>query len=212
MSLKWFAVVLGVLAVLGEAGPALWRWTRPPACHDPCFSFPPAAARFGDPDSLDPDMRRQNPDRGARVELPGPDHTRVSLIWMEWDADTEDPFVTIAEHYPEMCNVSAGFKFLGIDRPRTHQVPGQLPMVFDTTLFTDPAGHSVALFKLAWIQGFGSWDVREARDNRLLRIQRSFLRHRGPARLVHAGVYDARDPDHAWEVFRETVLEKLVWQ
>lgn len=212
MSITRFAIALIVLVLLAEVGPALWRWTRPPACQDPCFSFPPAAERFGDPDSLDADMRRQHPDRGSRVELPGPEHTRVSLIWMEWDAGTEDPFMTIGEHYPEMCNVSAGFKFLGIERPRTHQVPGQQPMVFDTTRFTDPAGRSVVLFKLAWIQGFGSWDVREARDDRLLRLRRSFLRHRGAARLVHAGVFDARDPDHAWQVLRTTVLDRLVWK
>ena len=42
-------------------------------------------------------------------------------------------------------------------------------------------------------------------------IKNSFVRHRGAARIVEAGVFDARDADHAWQTFREQALDQLVW-
>jgi hypothetical protein len=98
----------------------------------------------------------------------------------------------------------------GILPSRSYDVPGQPPLVFDATHFTDTAGRSVHMFKLAWIQGLGARKLREGAE-RAQRLQNSFLRHQGAARVVQAGVFDAQNADHAWEIFRTQVLDQLKW-
>jgi hypothetical protein len=42
-------------------------------------------------------------------------------------------------------------------------------------------------------------------------LKSSFIRKVGQARMLQAGVFGARDADHAWQVFQSEVLEKLEW-
>jgi hypothetical protein len=116
----------------------------------------------------------------------------------------------MVEHSPDQCNVAAGFTLKGILSPRTFEVSGQPPLVFDATHFTDPSGRSVHMFKLAWIQGLGSRPLREG-TRRFERAGNAFFRHQGAARVLQAGVFDAQNADQAWQVFRTQVLDQLRW-
>lgn len=211
MHLRRLALILIVLVLMGEAAVSMWRYLPMPSATAPVFSFAPATERFEEPGSLAPLVEIYGADRGAEWFTTAADDTRLTLFFFEWDQIEAGPVMELAGHSPDECNVAAGFTLQGILTPRTYEVPGQPPLVFDATHFTDPAGRSVHMFKLAWIQGLGSRELREG-SNRLLRLRNSFLRHTGAARVVQAGVFDARDADHAWQTFRTQVLDHLEWK
>ncbi|MFZ9937814.1 MAG: hypothetical protein ACO3JG_12280, partial [Luteolibacter sp.] len=135
-------------------------------------------------------------DHGAKWNHITDDGARLTVFYFEWDKVEAGPVMSIAGHSPDECNVAAGFNLQAVLPPRSFEVPGQPPLVFDATHFTDPSGRSVHMFKLAWIQGMGSRPLREA-TRRLERLQNSFFRHEGAARVLQAGVFDAQYAHHA---------------
>ena len=195
---------------LGEGGLALWRHLPIEPSTAPVFSFPPAAENFGKSAEVAQATEIYEADRGAEWNHTAGDGTRLTVFYFEWDHVEVGPVMSLAGHSPDECNVAAGFNLQALLPPRTYEVPGQPPLVFDATHFTDLSGSSVHMFKLAWIQGMGSRPLREA-TRRLERLQNSFTRHRGSARVLQAGVFDAQDADHAWQIFRTEVLDQLKW-
>ena len=110
-------------------------------------------------------------------------------------------------------NVAAGFKLLSINAKRFLETPGQSSLEFDSTTFADPGGKNVHVFKNAWLQGFGSRDVREGEAGlRNTRLKNAFVRGRGAARVIECGVSGAQDESQAWQIFQEQVLQQLVWK
>jgi hypothetical protein len=149
-------------------------------------------------------------DRGAEWNHSTPDGSRLTVFYFEWDQVKIGPVMDMAGHSPDECNVAAGFTLKAILPSRTYEVPGQPPLVFDATHFTSPTGSSVHMFKMPWIQGIGARKLREGAE-RTQRLQNSFLRHQGAARVLQAGVFNAQNADHAWQTFRTEVLDHLKW-
>ena len=210
MSYRSLALILISILVLGETGLALWRYLPIPVSTASVFSFPPAAVNFGKPGKFAKAIDMYGVDRGAEWKSTSPDGPRLTVFYFEWDEIKMGPKLELVEHSPGRCNVAAGFKLQEIFTPRTFEDPGQPPLVFDATHFTDPSGRSVYMFKLAWIQGLGSRELREG-ARRLDRAGNAFLRHQGAARVLQAGVFEAHDADHAWQTFRTQVLDHLEW-
>jgi hypothetical protein len=210
MTLRRLPLVLIVLVVLGEVAVSLWAFAPVTISTDPVFTFPPAAANFGKCPNLTTAIEVYGADRGSEWHAAARDGSRLTVFYFEWDLVEVGPVMSLAGHSPDECNVAAGFTLKGILPPRSHEVPGQPPLVFDATHFIDPSGRSVHMFKLAWIQGLGSRDLREG-AKRTQRLQNAFLRHQGAARVLQAGVFDAQNADHAWQTFRSQVLDQLKW-
>lgn len=210
MPLRRLAIVIIALLVLGEAAVAVWRLAPVPVSTAPVFWFPPAAQNFDHPGKLVNAIQLYGADRGAEWNDNTNGSNRLTVLYFEWDQVEAGPVMAIAGHSPDECNIAAGFTLKAILPPRTFEVPGQPPLVFDATHFNDPSGRSVHMFKLAWIQGLGSRELREG-AKRLVRLQNSFQRHRGAARVLQAGVFDADHADNAWQTFRTQVLDHLEW-
>lgn len=211
MTLSRLALIFVCLLILGEAGLTLWRKLPIPVSETPVFTLPAAAANFGEPGSLTSAVAAYGADRGTEWLTTATDGTRLTIFYFEWDQIAAGPILALAGHTPDECNVAAGFTLNAILPPRSHQVPGQAPFVFDSTHFTEPSGRSVFMFKMPWIQGLGARNIREGAD-RIERLRNSFLRHQGAARVLQAGIFDARDADHAWQTFQTEVLQQLEWE
>jgi hypothetical protein len=214
MHLPRLGILLISILLLGEAALALWRHLPVEPSTAPVFTFPPAAANFDKPGSLAPAIAMYGADRGAEWSHSTADGTRLTVFYFEWDAFRIgfDAMKDIAIHAPEVCNTAAGFELQEILPERTDSANEQNPLRFDTTRFTDPSGRTVYIFKMVWIQGRGSMAFREQGLNRIERAKNSLLRHQGAARVLQAGVFDARDADHAWQSLREQVLDHLEWR
>jgi hypothetical protein len=211
MSYRTLGILLIVIVVLGEGVVALWRHLPVEPSSAPVFTFPPAAQNFGKPGEFAPSIKLYGADRGAEWKHTAADGTRLTVFYFEWDSIHVGPLMDFVGHSPEVCNVAAGFTFRGVHPRCSFEIPDQPPLSFDTTHFDDPSGRSVYVFKMPWIQGLGSRKFREGAE-RTQRLQNSFLRHTGAARVLQAGVFGARDADHAWQIFREQVLDQLEWR
>jgi hypothetical protein len=211
MHIYRFCVISISLLILVEIGLGVWRNTAISVSADSLFSWPIAAQYFEQPGDLAGVIAVYQADRGAEVRLDVEDGSRITVLYFEWDRVEVGPMMGLASHAPDECNVAIGYTLQSVDSPRSFEGPIGSPLVFDSTRFTNPSGQTVYMFKMPWIQGLGTWELREGLS-RTLRIQRSFVRHIGAARVLQAGVFGARDADHAWEVFQTEVLEKLEWR
>lgn len=215
-----FAVLaLGIFLVCLEAGVALWRQNTP-ASNAPVFSYPPGVANFEKSAALAPAIEMYRADRGAECKFSTADNACLTVLYFEWDRLKISPVMSLAIHAPEVCNSAAGFKLLEVLPNRSYATPGHESLAFDCTRFADPSGRDLFIFKVVWLQGYGCLRMRNdgpgatpiaEGEQRFTRIKNSFVRHSGAARIVEAAVFDARDADHAWQTFREQVLDQLVW-
>lgn len=210
MPLHRLALTLIAIIVLSEAGLALWRQLPVPVSDASVFSFPPAAANFGNPGKLGTAIEMYGADRGTEWNSTAPDGSRLTVFYFEWDRVSVGPMLTLTGHAPDACNISAGFNLKELLPDRRHEIQGQPTLVFDSTHFTDPAGRDVFIFKMPWIQGIGSLPIR-THAKRETRLARSFTRHTGAGRVLQGGIFDAHNADHAWNTFRSQVLEQLEW-
>jgi hypothetical protein len=211
MPLPRLALILIVLILAGESAVAVWRHLPVEPSSARVFSFPPAAQNFSKPGKLATAIEWYGADRGAEWQAAATDGSRLAIIYLEWDRVKTGPFIReLAGHAPEACNVAAGFDLNAILPARTYEIPGEPPLVFDATHLTDPSGRSVYIFKIPWFQGIGSLPLYRSYD-RKKRLQDSLRRRIGAARMLQAGVFDAHDADHAWQIFRTEVLDQLKW-
>lgn len=186
-----------------------WR-NHVPLSTAAVFSLPMANDAMQNPGTFQRSIDVYRADRGAELKLPGPDGTSLTVFYFEWDQVEAGPMMRISGHRPEECNIAAGFTLLSQNPKRSFKPPGQSPLVFDTTTFSDPMGRKVHVYKTAWLQGFGSREIREG-ENRHLRLQNSFERGTGASRVIECGVTAAQDETHAWQIFQKHVLHQIVW-
>ncbi|WP_193212245.1 hypothetical protein [Luteolibacter marinus] len=203
---------LCLLAFLVGLDAAIVHWRNSASVSDaPVWSLPMAEAAMKDTAEASRFIKAYKADRGAEMGLRGGGGESVALFYYEWDKIRIGPASDIAGHEPEICNQAAGFKFLGAGKPRTYQYPGHGPLVFDVTRFSSPAGNVIHVYKAAWFQGLGSWNIRLSAD-RLARIRASFTQAEGAARVIEGGVSEVENESQAWRVFESTVLEEIEWQ
>jgi hypothetical protein len=208
---KPIAVILalaGFLLALEVAVP-LWR-NDVPVSHAAVFTLPMANEAMRNPGKFQTAIEAYRADRGGELKVAGPADTSLTVFYFEWEQVESSAIMGITGHRPEQCNVGAGFKLQSHNPRRVFEAPDHSSLVFDNTSFSDPMGRNVYVFKIAWIQGLGSWDIRE-NENRTSRLVKSFRCGRGAARVLECGVTGARDEAHAWQIFKEQVLDQLVW-
>ncbi len=210
MSIRLLAFIAIAMLLLGEIGLAIWRNAPVPATG-PILTFPPAAAKFDNPGAFASSIAAYGADRGAELHKTTPDDIRLTTFYFEWDEIRKNWSSEITRHQPEVCNVAAGFNFVGNLEQRTFEIPGYPPLVFDATRFTTPGGRDVHIFKLPWVQGMDSLELLRDYDHGS-RLRGALSRHTGAARVLQTGIHDADDADHAWQIFEDHVLTHLEWQ
>lgn len=211
---RWLTIA-AVLACLGvvasEAAVRAWLASRPPGQSTPVYDWKGgegATDRSGDESFLFA-VRTFQPDHARWVELPSSDGITVQVQIMGWDNSEDALRIAIKGHAPEICNVAAGFTFLGREQPR---VWGTVhPVEFDVTVFRSPSGQKVYVFRNGWMAGQGNLSLESAlsRSERLLG---NIVRRAGAARVLQAAVVGAGSMDEAWEVFAREVLGECVWK
>ena len=202
-------VSLSAFLLLLELAIPAWR-NSTSLSHDPVFSLPMMEQAMKHPGKFQTSIDVYQADRGAELKLPGPDDSSLTLFYFEWDQVEIGPMMQISGHAPEVCNVAVGFTLKSRHPQRVFASPGHSSWEFDSTTFLDPQGNEVHVFKTAWMQGFGCWDIRQG-ENRKSRLATSFTCGRGAARVIQCGVTGAQDQAHAWRIFQSEVLGKLLW-
>ena len=212
MPIRRFSLILIVLIGVAECGLAIWQSRTLQPSLAPVFSWPEAAAHFSHSENLEHTFEQYKCDRAAEYQTTAGDGIKLASVYLEWDRVEAGPAMGFAAHGPEICNTALGYKLLGIDANRIFEVPGTVPIRFDCTRFADREGKTVYMYKTAWVQGLGSWQLRDEGNQRLERLKRSFLRHTGEARVVLTAVYGAPDPEQAWQTFQTQVINQFVWK
>jgi len=204
-----FAAALIVFLLTLEIAIPLWR-NHVPVSTAPVFSLPMAQEALQNPGAFQRSIDVYHADRGGELKLPGPDGSSLTIFYFEWDQVESGAIMDIDSHRPEECNVVAGFILKSQDPNRLFETPDHSSLEFDATTFADPSGRIVHVFKTAWIQGLGSWDIRVG-ENRKSRFFKSFRYGRGAARVLECGVTGAQDANQAWQIFHNQVLQRLAW-
>lgn len=205
----WLAIPLGLLAIEGAVQG--WRHSEYEPSTDPVFNWRGAELVSTAPPPFGDALEIYHADRGSSKKWPIADGRSINLFYFEWDEMETGPFADIGGHDAEVCNVAAGFKMIRTGELRTYRPEGRGPLVFRTTVLSEPNGNTVYVFKLPWIQGVGEWHVNSSSD-RWLRFKRSFIRHKGQARVLEAGVFGAAGEEEAWGIVESEILGKLEWQ
>lgn len=212
MSIRFLSFCLIAAILLAEGSVVLWQQGRRDTSHFPVFSWPQGLTA---PPNQSKDFKGAlavyQADRGSMVELRGPDKTRLTAFYFEWDHLDAAPLIAIGGHAPEVCNAAAGYHLIGRSPPRIFSARDVPVLPFDTTHFASPGGQPVHVFKLAWLQGFGAWELTK-NGERMSRLQKAFRRNSGAGRVLEAGVFGARDEDHAWAIFQSEILKNLTWK
>jgi hypothetical protein len=206
---KWLTLVV-LLILLGEG--ALQALTRIPIPQStaPVFFFPAELGTPADDAGLAAAVLGYGADSGERREFPTEGGVTMSTMFFTWERAEMGPILEISRHAPEVCNVAAGFTFIGHHPLRSHRFPGGEQLQFDVTEFKTPTGIVTYVFKTAWMQGIGTLSIQRGED-RLARLQGAFRRHAGAARVLQGGVFAATDEETAWTIFRAEVLDHLIW-
>ena len=206
------AVLVCGAVLLTEAGGHVVMAARGRGQSTPVFDWKGGVGgidRSGDPSHAYA-MSEYNADRGRRVDLTVGDRLTLQLELLEWDYIEDGPLATVRQHAPEICNVAAGFKFLGREAPRVWDAGQRVE--FDSTAFSSPGGQTVHVFKAAWMAGVGNLPLAKPGENRLARLVASFHKRAGAARVLQAAVVGAQSSDEAWEVFEREVLRECKWR
>lgn len=206
-----FSLLLISFLVLIDLTLGSWHRSSPDPTA-PVLSLPLAAEASKQPAAKDfqKAIEQYKADRGAELKIDRPDKAKLIVFYFEWDRIEHGPIVTIAGHLPEECNVAAGFDFQGRLENRTYQRLGQDPLSYDATRFVAPSGQTVYVFKGAWIQGVGSWNLSDV-YSRSQRLRGIFNKQVSAARILQAGVFGALNEEAAWQIFQSEVLDQLCW-
>jgi hypothetical protein len=206
---KWLTVMV-LLILLGEGGLQALTRIPIPQSTGPVFGWPLDLGVPGDESDLGAAVSAYGADSGQRREFALGNGLRLSTMFFTWKSAEMGPIMEISRHAPEVCNVAAGFTFVGHHPLRSHQFPGGEQLQFDVTEFKTPGGIGTYVFKTAWMQGIGTLSIERGED-RLARLYGAFRRHAGAARVLQGGVFAAPGEEEAWEIFREEVLDHLCW-
>jgi hypothetical protein len=206
-----FAIALIVFLVALEAGIPAWRRAGLQPSTAPVFYWKGAPLLTSAPPPFGNALKLYRPDRGAELTKEFPGGCKMTLFYFEWDRIDLGPFNVVGDHAAEVCNVEYGsFILLQSGGQRNYTAPNGETLRFNYTLLALPNGNPVHVYKIPWIQGFGTW-VDTKPDERTSRLQLSFLRHQGAGRVLEAGIFGAASEDDAWGLFLREALEKLQW-
>ena len=211
---RWLTIA-AVLACLGvvasEAAVRAWLALRPPGQTTPVYDWTGgegANDRSGDEAFLFA-VRTFQPDHARWVELAPSPGVSVQVQIMGWDNAEDALRIAIKGHAPEICNVAAGFTFVGREQPRVWE--GGQRVDFDATAFRSPTGQTVYVFRNAWMAGQGNLSLESALS-RSERLRGSIRRRAGAARVMQVGVFGAGSSDEAWGICERNVLGECVWK
>ena len=212
MSFRFTWLLIPLLLLLIEGGVQGWRNSKLETSKAPMFFWKESELLTSADSPFGSALKVYKPDRGGEQEKLLSEERKMHVFYFEWDRYDAGARMDIGGHQAEVCNVAAGFKLLKSGTYRTHQFPNGEKLRFDSTLLAQPDGKPVYMFKVVWLQGLGTWgnDIDKEHD-RLRRVRRSFLRNRGAARVLQAGMYGTKSEDEAWALFEEEVLAKLEW-
>lgn len=194
-----------------EGGVQMWRKHGLEPSHAPLFSWRDAKLVTSAPPPFGRALEIYRADRGMERFDQLAAGVTLQWLYLEWDDIETGPFAALAGHESEVCNVTAGFTVIESRVPRTYVTSGGEQLEFHYARLKDASGATVHAYKLPWIQGVGAWHVDSSRD-RTLRLQRSFIRHRGAARVVQAGVFGVNEESAAWEMVKEHLDSSLDWR
>ncbi|MGE9270118.1 MAG: hypothetical protein ACQKBU_04880 [Verrucomicrobiales bacterium] len=197
-----------ILALVGlDLAVRHWRDAAPdsnaPVWHMPCMD-----EIMAEPGEMQVAIDKYKADRGGALTLDLDFGMEMILFYFEWDRIAAGPITDFAGHTPEECNTAAGFELLEYLPSREYPLPTGDALKFDVTRFVSPAGSEVFVYKAGWLQGHGSWEIRQGQV-RGVRFQRSFMRGHGEARIVEAGISHARDESQAWEAMVAVLDENI---
>ncbi|MEI8310795.1 MAG: hypothetical protein WCH98_08570 [Verrucomicrobiota bacterium] len=210
MRLLYISLPLLLLAI--EGGVQTWRHVGILPSTAPVFCWKGTPLLTTAPPPFGKALEMYRADRGAEQTMELPEGRKMTLFYFEWDGMTLGPFIDLSGHAAEVCNVDYGsFKLVHAGDKRIYTATNGEALYFNYTLLTDPNGQPVHVYKIPWVQGFGEW-VSTPSVDRITRLRRSFLRHRGAARVLEAGIFGAANEDEAWALFEREVLEMLVWR
>lgn len=207
--MKFLPIALGLFLLIMELSIAGWR-NGVAVSSAPVFTLPMVKEAMKAPGKFQRSIDVYHANRGAEVKTNAPEGEAITLFYFEWDHVDAAPMMDLCGHAPEQCNVPAGFDLIAKLPGRTFDSPGHDRLLFDSTLFKDHGGRPVHVFKMAWIQGLGSWDIRQG-EKRSLRFSRSFVRGSGAARVIECGITGATGEDQAWQIFTDQILKNAVW-
>jgi hypothetical protein len=136
----------------------------------------------------------------------------IDVHYFEWNDTAAIGLGDTFGHAPDACMGNAGLKVEQFLPDRTHRL-GDTDLVFDATLFRDPAGAPLYIFKLAWAEGMAGVNLVRAAagaDSRKFKLKAVARRWRpGFARVMMLGVFGAANEEEAWKLARLYVLEDL---
>jgi len=188
-----------------------WRHADIPVSKAPVLYWKGAELLTSAPSSLGAALTLYRADRGAEKTEMWPAGRKMTLFYFEWDSLELGAFNdAVGGHATEVCNVEYGsFKLLQSGGHRVYQAANGETLAFDCTQLAERGGTPVYVFRMPWLQGYGT--LEGLTQNRATRLRSSFMRHRGAARVLEAGIFGAASEDEAWELFRREVLDRLEW-
>lgn len=211
MSIRLFLLSACAAILVVEAGVQFWRQREIPASAAPVFSLPGVELQRTAEPPFGAALEQYRADCGAMHSIALPEGKRIDLFYFEWDVMDVGPLSDVLAHEAEVCNVAAGFKVVTTGRILRYDAGAGGMLDFRHTELDDGSGQRIHVFKLPWVQGIGAMHIGSYRD-RFLRLERSFIRHRGSARVLQAGVYGAADVEEAWGIVQAELLAGLDWQ
>lgn len=208
--MRLFHLTVPLLLLAIEGGVQTWRHMGIAPSTAPLFFWKGASLVTSSPTSFGTSLEMYHADRGAEQTKELPDGCKMTLFYFEWDSIDLGPFCDVGLHQAEVCNVRhGGFKLLQKGGSRTYTAANGETLNFSYTLLAEPDDDPVYVYKLPWIQGFGFFET--ITQDRVTRLRSSFIRHRGAARVLEAGIFGAASEDEAWNLFQREVLDKLEW-
>jgi hypothetical protein len=205
------ALILLISLLALEGGVQLWRNHEPEPSKDPLFFWKDTDLVGKADPTLGHVIEIYEADRGMESFRNIDGGGRLQTMYMEWDDLEAGPFTSLSGHETEVCNIAAGFTVLESRIPRVLITPDAPTLEFYYARLADPAGRIVHAYKMPWFQGLGAWNLDSIHD-RSLRLKRSFIRHRGAARVVQFGVTGIADEQVAWNVVQSELRDRLEWR
>jgi hypothetical protein len=211
MTLKTLSLAVIGTVIFSELAINSWNHFALTPSTSGYFSWPQAAAAFDKSNNLDLTIELYRCDRAANHNIITADGQDITSVYLEWDRIEAGPAMGFAAHETEICNTALGYRLLKVLPERILEGPYGDKIRFDATHFLNPMGRDVFMFKTAWVQGAGSWQLRDQETRRFERLRRSFHRSNGVGRMVLSAVFDVPDIDTAWDVFNREVTSQFVW-
>jgi len=204
----WLLIPFSLLTI--EAGIQCWRRMGIEPSTAPLLNWS-GELQTSAPPPFGRALKAYNADRGTEKILDLLDGRSIKVFYFEWDNVEAGPFSAISGHESEICNVAAGFKLLSTGDLRRYDAGTGGILEFRHTALAAANGRTVHVYKMPWLQGLGAWSTESFRS-RGLRVRRSFIRHRGAARVLQGGIFGAASEQEAWELFEHEVLKTLQWK